>query len=164
MRGTEPRVRDERGKDAQRAKSVAGKNSHTISSNDSVFVSNRNLLNHGVISQKATVFLSEKPSRKCSQKPNVFLSRTKRLWADIILSSIRDSMFSYLPLYVELTLPISLHHSFLDFGTYQTLTWLLQVLVSYFPKNKILLLRSQVMKWKNVPHYSNKSIQDTIII
>lgn len=73
-------------------------------------------------------------------------------------------MISYLPLYVELTLPISLHPSFLDFGTYQTLTWLFLVLVSYFPKNKIFLLCFQVMKEKNVPHYSSKSIQDTIII
>lgn len=133
---------------------------HTISSNDSLFVSNKNLLNHGVISQKTTIYLSEKPSRKYNQKPNVLMSRTKGLCTDIILSSIRGSMISYFPLYVELTLPISLHHSFFDFETYQTLTWLFQVLVSYFPKNKILLLCFQVMKGKNVPHYRSKSIQD----
>lgn len=100
------------------------------------------------------MYLSEKPRRKYNQKPNVLMSRTKGLCTDIIVSSIRGSMISYFPLSVELTLPISLSFStFLDFETYQTLTWLFQVLVSYFPQNKILLLCFQVMKGKNVPHY-----------
>lgn len=147
MRGTEPRVRHERGKDAHRAKSGAGKNRAATFPPITVYLLVIKIYwIMGWFPKRLQYTSARNPAGNIARNQMYKCQEQKGYELILYYLQLRDSIISYLPLYVELTLPISLHHSFLDFGAYQTLTWLFQVLDTYFPKNKIVLFCFQIMK------------------